>query len=380
MVKTPTRRDNAYAGCLGSYDIADLVANIYRVFCLHAIAPKDTAYSTFFAKETGIAIYICKVLVQVVLLKRALDIAVVVAADNHKLVTLGMQLIDNSSHAFEYWHVVDCFAHGSPSNYKEDWQIPVRTTKMQRHLLHGHTAQLFPFLVREWVAASNVPFQKTSDIVKAVGNGTIKIKNNCCHVFPPIIPETIAVAARKAYTKNMEQQATLGGGCYWCLEAIYQRLHGVLDVNSGYSGGHFDNPHAEDVYSGTTGHAEVVQITFDSKIITYKELLEVFFVMHDPTTLNRQGNDVGDWYRSVIFYHDEKQKEIAENMRGTFASKLWADPIVTQIEPLEKFWPAGEEAKDYYNRNPYAGYCQVIIDPKIQKLRQKFATKLKPSA
>ena len=176
------------------------------------------------------------------------------------------------------------------------------------------------------------------------------------------------------------QLATLGGGCYWCLEAIYQRLNGVIDVNSGYSGGHLDHPHAQDVYSGTTGHAEVVQIEFDPAGITYKELLEIFFVMHDPTTLNRQGHDVGDWYRSVIFYHDEQQKLTATDMRDNFAADLWEDPIVTQIEPLEKFWPAGDEAKDYYDRNPYAGYCQIVIDPKIQKLRKKFAAKLKPEA
>lgn len=176
----------------------------------------------------------------------------------------------------------------------------------------------------------------------------------------------------------MTELATLGGGCYWCLEAIYQRVNGVVDVNSGYSGGHVDNPHTQDVYSGTTGHAEVVQIEFDPSVISYKEMLEIFFVMHDPTTLNRQGNDVGDWYRSVIFYHDASQQEIAEDMRDRFAAKLWSDPIMTQIAPLTKFWPAGPEAKDFYNRNPYAGYCQVIIDPKISKLRQKFAAKLKP--
>ncbi len=178
----------------------------------------------------------------------------------------------------------------------------------------------------------------------------------------------------------MEQRATLGGGCYWCLEAIYQRVSGVIAVESGYSGGHFDNPHAEDVYTGTTGHAEVIQITFDSKVISYKELLEIFFVMHDPTTLNRQGNDVGDWYRSAIFYHNDEQKQIAFGMRDTYAKNLWSDPVVTQIEQLTKFWPAGEEAKDYYNRNPYAGYCLAVIDPKILKLRQKFAAKLKPQA
>lgn len=171
--------------------------------------------------------------------------------------------------------------------------------------------------------------------------------------------------------------ATLGGGCFWCLEAFYQRVKGVESVTSGYSGGHVDNPTTEQVYAGGTGHAEVVHVTFDPSIITYRELLEIFFVMHDPTTLNRQGNDVGEHYRSVIFYYDEQQKRVAEDMITNFAAKLWPDPVVTQLARFEKFWPAGPEHQDYYNRNPGAGYCQVIIDPKIQKLRQKFAAKLK---
>jgi len=177
----------------------------------------------------------------------------------------------------------------------------------------------------------------------------------------------------------MTELATLGGGCYWCLEAFYQRIKGVDKVESGYSGGHVDNPSADDVYAGDTGHAEVVQITFDPKVISYKEILEIFFVMHDPTTLNRQGPDVGEWYRSVIFFHDDKQKKTAEELKNGYAKELWKDPIVTQIVPFEKFWPAEEYMQDYYNKNPRAGYCQVIIDPKIQKLRQKFAAKLKDS-
>lgn len=177
----------------------------------------------------------------------------------------------------------------------------------------------------------------------------------------------------------MSEQATLGGGCYWCLEAIYQRLNGVDKVESGYSGGHFDNPTADDVYRGDTGHAEVVQITFDPKIITYRQLLEIFFAFHDPTTPNRQGNDVGEWYRSVIFYHDDEQKNVAEDMIEHFAPTLWKDPIITQLEPLIRFWPADEYMQDYYNKNPTAGYCQFIIDPKIQKLRAKYAKMLKPT-
>ena len=177
-----------------------------------------------------------------------------------------------------------------------------------------------------------------------------------------------------------KETATLGGGCYWCLEAFYQRVKGVESVVSGYSGGHTENPTSEQVYGGDTGHAEVIQLTFDSGVITYREILEIFFVMHDPTTLNRQGNDVGEHYRSVILYHDDEQKQVAEEMVRKFAADLWKDPIVTQIVPFEKFWPADEYMQNYYNDNPSAGYCQFIINPKIQKLRQKFSSKLKTDA
>lgn len=173
------------------------------------------------------------------------------------------------------------------------------------------------------------------------------------------------------------ETATLGGGCYWCLEAFYQRVNGINSVVSGYSGGHLDNPHTEQVYTGTTGHAEVVQLEFDPTVISYKEILEIFFVMHDPTTLNRQGNDVGNHYRSAIFYHNDAQKKIAKELKDGYAAELWKDPIVTEIVEFKKFWLADETMQDFYNKNPNAGYCQVIIDPKIQKLRQKFGEKLK---
>lgn len=175
-------------------------------------------------------------------------------------------------------------------------------------------------------------------------------------------------------------KATLGGGCYWCLEAYYQRVIGIDSVTSGYSGGHIDNPTTERVYMGDTGHAEVVQLRFDPEVITYDEILEIFYVMHDPTTLNRQGNDVGDEYRSVIFYHDDTQKEIAEKITKDFAASIWEDPIVTQIEPFVAFWPADESMQNFYSNNPNVGYCQIIIEPKIQKLRKKFSAKLKPIA
>jgi peptide-methionine (S)-S-oxide reductase len=173
------------------------------------------------------------------------------------------------------------------------------------------------------------------------------------------------------------QQATIGGGCYWCLEAFYQRIEGIESVVSGYSGGSFENPSVDDVYAGGTGHAEVVQISFNSEVLTYRDILEIFFAMHNPTTLNRQGNDVGEIYRSIILYHDDAQLDTAADMLANFAPTLYADPIVTQLVPFQKFWPADESMQDYYNRNPNAGYCMVVIDPKIQKLRQKFAARIK---
>lgn len=176
----------------------------------------------------------------------------------------------------------------------------------------------------------------------------------------------------------MSELTTIGGGCYWCLEAFYVRIQGVEKVVSGYSGGNVDNPTSARVYEGDTRHAEVVQITFDPEQITYREILEIFFVMHNPTTLNRQGNDIGDLYRSVIFYHNDQQKKTAKDMTASFAPTLWKDPIVTEIQPLKAFWPADESMQDYYARNPSQAYCQVVIDPKIQKLRQKFSDRLKP--
>jgi len=175
----------------------------------------------------------------------------------------------------------------------------------------------------------------------------------------------------------MNSVATLGGGCFWCLDAFYRRIAGVVNVESGYSGGTTENPTMDQVYGGNTGHTEVVQVTFDPGQITYREILEIFFAMHDPTTLNRQNYDVGEEYRSIILYSDDEQKQIAEDMKANFAPTLYKDPIVTQIVPLEKFWPAEGNQQDFYSKNPYVGYCQVVIDPKIAKLRQKFAARFK---
>lgn len=172
--------------------------------------------------------------------------------------------------------------------------------------------------------------------------------------------------------------ATLGGGCFWCVEAVYQDLKGVYEVVSGYAGGRVENPTYQRVCAGTTGHAEVVQVTFDPEVISFEEVLYVFWRTHDPTMLNRQGADVGTQYRSVIFYHDERQKEIAERSKGeTDASGLWPNPIVTEIAPFEKFYRAESYHQNYYRENPEQPYCRVVIDPKMQKFRKAFRDRLK---
>jgi peptide-methionine (S)-S-oxide reductase len=174
---------------------------------------------------------------------------------------------------------------------------------------------------------------------------------------------------------------TLGGGCFWCLEAVFDEVQGVTDVVSGYAGGAAANPTYEQVCSGRTGHAEVVQVRFDPKRIAYRELLALFFSIHDPTTLNRQGADAGTQYRSVIFYHDDEQKRVAEQLiRELESAKTFNKPIVTQIAPFHGFYPAEEYHQEYFKRNPYQGYCQVIIAPKMAKFRQQHAQALKQPA
>lgn len=177
---------------------------------------------------------------------------------------------------------------------------------------------------------------------------------------------------------NRTETATLAGGCFWCLEAVYDNLEGVEDVVSGYSGGTVKNPTYNQVVSGATGHAEVVQLKFDPDKISYREILEVFFSIHDPTTLNRQGLDIGSQYRSAIFYHSPEQKAAAEEIiRELEAEKVWKNRIVTEVQPFEAFYPAEEYHQEYYARHPEAGYCQFIIAPKLAKFRQKFREKLK---
>ena len=177
------------------------------------------------------------------------------------------------------------------------------------------------------------------------------------------------------------EKATLGGGCFWCLEPLYRDLVGVLDVVVGYSGGAVENPSYRLVCTGKTGHAEVAQVVFDPQTISYREILQVFFTVHNPTTLNRQGNDVGPQYRSVIFYHDQHQKEIAEQViREIEAQGLWDDPIVTLVEPFDAFYRAEEYHQQYYKKNPYQGYCQVVIAPKVAKFRKQYFEQLKDRA
>jgi peptide-methionine (S)-S-oxide reductase len=170
----------------------------------------------------------------------------------------------------------------------------------------------------------------------------------------------------------------LAGGCFWCLEAVFDNLKGVTDVVSGYSGGQTANPSYEMVCSGRTGHAEVVQVTFDPQQISLREILEVFFTVHDPTTLNRQGADVGTQYRSAIYYHSDEQKAAAEAVIQAFtAEKVWGKPIVTEVAPFKAFYPAEEYHQEYFARNPEQGYCQIVIAPKVVKFRKKFADRLK---
>jgi peptide-methionine (S)-S-oxide reductase len=169
----------------------------------------------------------------------------------------------------------------------------------------------------------------------------------------------------------------LGGGCFWCTEALYKQLKGVNTVVSGYAGGHTKDPTYEQMHYEDTGHAEVVQITFDPKIISYRELLEIFFAVHDPTTPGRQGNDVGKEYRSVILYIDERQKAVAEDVIKNFASQHWEDPIVTELKKLDMFYPAEDYHQNFFEKNPEQAYCQVVINPKLAKFRQKFPKKLK---
>lgn len=174
------------------------------------------------------------------------------------------------------------------------------------------------------------------------------------------------------------QTAILAGGCFWCLEAVFDDLKGVQSVESGYSGGHVPNPTYKQVCTGSTGHAEVVRVTFDPQVISYRDLLRVFFAIHDPTTLNRQGNDVGTQYRSAIFYLDEEQKRAAEEVIAELtAAQLWPNPIVTEVTPFDAFYMAEDYHQEYFANNPFQPYCMAVVAPKVAKFRKQFVDRLK---
>ena len=176
------------------------------------------------------------------------------------------------------------------------------------------------------------------------------------------------------------EEATFGGGCFWCVETVFNQVQGVIEAESGYCNGHHPHPRYDEVCSGTTGHAEVVQVRFDPHVVSYEQLLQVFFAIHDPTTLNRQGNDVGPQYRSVIFTHDEAQKQTAQAIIAEFdAADLWPNPIVTEITPLDVFYRAEDYHQDYFKNNPYQPYCHFVVAPKVAKFRKKFSHRRKSS-
>lgn len=177
------------------------------------------------------------------------------------------------------------------------------------------------------------------------------------------------------------QHATLGGGCFWCIESAFKQVEGIIDAESGYAGGHVDKPTYQDICNGTSGHAEVVRLTYNANHISFREILEILFALHDPTQLNRQGNDVGPQYRSVIFYHDDTQLAEAQQIIAEMeADQTWPAPVVTAVEPLTNYFVAEEYHRDYYERNPQQPYCAMVVGPKLAKFKQTFASRLKQPA
>ena len=188
----------------------------------------------------------------------------------------------------------------------------------------------------------------------------------------------LSLRTTPAITVSDQQRATLGGGCFWCLEAVYEEVDGISEVVSGYAGGHVPSPTYRQVCNGTTGHAEVVQLTYDPSVIGYRDLLEIFFTIHNPTTENREGADVGPQYRSIILHHTDEQKETAETLIDELeANGVFGDPIVTEVESLDTFYRAEDRHQDYYERNSSQPYCRSVISPKVAKLRKKHADKLR---
>jgi peptide-methionine (S)-S-oxide reductase len=175
------------------------------------------------------------------------------------------------------------------------------------------------------------------------------------------------------------ETATLGGGCFWCLEAVYQELKGVQKMESGYTGGHVPNPTYEQVCEGTTGHVEVVKVTFNPDVVTYREILEIFFTIHDPTTPNRQGNDIGTQYRSAIYYHSPEQQDTAKHVMAEMAN-VWDAPIVTELSPAEAYYKAEDYHQNYFRQHPLQGYCAFVVAPKVAKFRKMFAEKINSEA
>jgi peptide-methionine (S)-S-oxide reductase len=199
--------------------------------------------------------------------------------------------------------------------------------------------------------------------------------------YIPILIIAMMIGVHTMAANSDTEKATLAGGCFWCLEPIFEELKGVEKAVVGYSGGHVKNPTYKQVVNGNTGHAEAVQVTYNPEVISYRELMQIFFTMHNPTTLNRQGPDVGPQYRSAVFYHDDEQKTITEEVIEEFEKKkVWDDPFVTEVTEFEKFYVAEDYHQEYYYNNPNQGYCQIIIDPKVAKFRQKFEEKLKETA
>jgi peptide-methionine (S)-S-oxide reductase len=197
-------------------------------------------------------------------------------------------------------------------------------------------------------------------------------------MYPIVGLPTMTQLSENGAGQQRLEVATLAGGCFWCLEAVYLDLEGVKDVVAGYSGGHVPEPSYEAVCTGRTGHAEVVQVTLDPSVVSFRDLLHVFFTIHDPTTLNRQGADVGTQYRSAIFTHSDEQRQVAQEViREIEAERVWPNPIVTQVVPLEAFYPAEAYHQRYFERNPNQPYCQVVIAPKVAKFRQKYVNQLR---